>query len=113
MDWLTSVAIFSLHDRSIEGRSFCKLRSRLLVAAGGGLCFDCQHPTPRRIRSMGQPFRIAAVNKKIHVRSIRAKGHDSKPLADKKSDIGKRSGVGLTNENLRLAPNRCFSLAGL
>ena len=47
--------------------------SRLLVAGGGSLRFGCQHPAPRRIRSRGHPFRIAAVSKKVLVGSIRAK----------------------------------------
>ena len=49
------------------------LRRRLLLAAGGSLRFGCQHPAPRRIRSSRHPFRVAAFNKKIINRSIRAK----------------------------------------
>ena len=63
---------FPLHDRNIEGGTLYKLRSQLLVADGGSLRFGCQHPAPQRIRSRGFPFRIAAVNKKTLVRSIRA-----------------------------------------
>ena len=50
-----------------------KLRSRLLVTASGSLRFGSQHPAPRRIRSRGHPFRIAAINKKVLVRNIRTK----------------------------------------
>ena len=32
--------------RSIEGGALCKLRSRLVVAAGGSRRFGCQHPAP-------------------------------------------------------------------
>ena len=77
---------FPLYGRGIEG-------ARLLVAAGGSIHFGCQHPAPRRIRSREHPFRTATVNKNILVRSIRAKKRDSKPSADKKSDIGKWDGA--------------------
>ena len=102
-------------DESIEGGAICKLRSRLLVTAGGSLRFDCQHPATRRIRSRRHPFRIAAANKKILVRSISAKKRDSKPWVDKTPDIGKWSGVGSTHKNIRLTLeiNWCSLLAGL
>ena len=50
--------IFHLHDIRTEGGAlYCtyKLRSRLLVAAGGSLRFGCQHPPPRRSKQ-GTPF---------------------------------------------------------
>ena len=66
--------MFPLYDeRSLEGGALCKLRSRLLAAAGGNLRFGCQHPAPRRIRSRGHPFRVADVSKKILIRGIRTK----------------------------------------
>ena len=49
------------------------VRSRLVVAAGGSIHFVRQDPAPRRIGSRGHPFRIAAIDKKKLVRSIRAK----------------------------------------
>ena len=77
VDWPLGATIFviytSKYDRSIEGGPLCQLRCRLVVAAGGSLRFGCQHPAPPGIRSRGHPFRIAAVNRKILVRSIRAK----------------------------------------
>ena len=44
--------------------------SRLLAAAGGSLRFGCQHPAPRRIRSRGNPLRIAAVTTKEVAQSV-------------------------------------------
>ena len=84
--------------------------SRLLVAGGGSLRFGCQHHAPRRIRSRGHPFIIAAVNKKILAPYVKKNAIRS---VDKKPDIGKWPGVGPTSKNLRLTPNSCFLLAGL
>ena len=50
--WMT-IFFFRLYDRSIEAEALCKLRNRLLVAAGGSLRFGCQHHAPHRIRSRG------------------------------------------------------------
>ena len=73
-----------------------KLRSRLLVAAGGSLRFGCQHPAPRHIRSRGHPFRFAAIDKKMSSEVYVQKERDSKPLVNNKSDIGKWPGLGPT-----------------
>ena len=63
-----------LIEASKVEHSACYVRgSRLQVATGGSIRFGCQHPAPRRIRSRGHPFRIAAVNKKLLFRSVRAK----------------------------------------
>ena len=62
---------FPLYDRIIEGGPLCKLRSRLLVAAGGSPRFGGQGSAHSKQR--GHLFRIAAINKKILLRSIRAK----------------------------------------
>ena len=54
VDWsLYATVFFPLYDRRIESGPLCKLRSRLLVAAGGSLRFGYQHPAPRRIRRRG------------------------------------------------------------
>ena len=53
VDWPLCVTSFPLYGRSIEGVALCKLRSRLLVSAGGSLRFGCQHPAPRRTRAGG------------------------------------------------------------
>ena len=100
---------FPLHDRAPKvGHSASYVPgSRLLVAAGGSLRFGCQRPTPRCIRSSGHPFRIAINKEKYTYRQ------DSKRSVDKKPDIGRWPGVGPTHNNLRLAPNRRFLLAGL
>ena len=104
---------FPSYDRSIEGGPLCKLRSRLLVAAGGSLRFGCQHPAPRRIRSRGHSFRIAPPIIKYSFEVYMQKERDSKPSPDKKLNIEKWPGVGPIKKNLRLTQNRCFSLVGL
>ena len=45
--------------------ALCKLRSRMLVAACGGLGFGFQHPAPRRIQRSGNLLRITVVKKEI------------------------------------------------
>ena len=87
----------ALHDRSIEGGALCKLRCRLM-AAGGSLRFVCQHPTPQRIRSRGRPFRIAALNKKILARSIRAKRKRFETFGGQEIEYRKENGLALDQQ---------------
>ena len=74
-DWpLCDAICFScIIGASKVNHSASYIRSRLVVAVGGSIHFVCQDPAPRRIGSRGHPFRIAAIDKKKLVRSIRAK----------------------------------------